>query len=44
MQIYEGKRVINLQNLQQGNSISSMMKIKQTMMKEMKIVQPLNLY
>ena len=44
MRIYEGKRVINLQNLQQGNSISSMIKIKQTMMKEMKIVQPLNLY
>ena len=40
MRIYGGKRVMNLQNLQQENSISSMIKMKQTMMKEMKIVQP----
>ena len=42
MRIYGGKRVMNLQNLQQENSISSMIKTKQTMMKEMKIVQPYN--
>ena len=34
---------MNLQNLQQENSILSMIKIKRTMMKEMKILQPLNL-
>ena len=33
----------NLQNLQQENSMFSMIKIIQTMVKEMKIVQPLNL-
>ena len=33
----------NLQNLQQGNGMLSMIKIIQTMMKEMKMVDPLNL-
>ena len=33
----------NLQNLQQENGMFSMIKIIQTMVKEMKIVQPLNL-
>ena len=31
---------MNLQNLQQGNSILSMIKITQTMVKEVKMVQP----
>ena len=35
--------IINLQNLQQENGMLSMIKISQTMMKEIKIVQPLNL-
>ena len=34
---------VNLQNLQQENGMLSMIKITQTMVKEMKIVQPLNL-
>ena len=34
---------MNLQNLQQENGMLSMIKITQTMVKEMKIVQPLNL-
>ena len=34
---------MNIQNLQQENSMSSMIKITQTMVKEMKIVQLLNL-
>ena len=33
----------NLQNLEQENGILSMIKITQTMMKEIKVVQPLNL-
>ena len=33
----------NLQNLQQENGMFSMIKIIQTMVNEMKIVQPLNL-
>ena len=33
----------NLQNLQQENGMLSMIKLTQTMVKEMKIVQPLNL-
>ena len=35
--------IMNLQNLQQENSMSSMIKITQTMVKEMKVVQPLHL-
>ena len=35
--------IMNLQNLQQENGMLSMIKITQTMVKEMKIVQPLNL-
>ena len=35
--------VMNLQNLQQENVMLSMTKTKQTMVKEMKMVQPLNL-
>ena len=35
--------IVNLQNLQQENGMLSMIKIKQTMVKEMKMVQPLNL-
>ena len=35
--------IINLQNLQQETGILSMIKITQNMVKEMKIVQPLNL-
>ena len=35
--------IMNLQNLQQENSMLSMIKITQTMGKEIKIVQPLNL-
>ena len=34
---------MNLQNLQQENGMLSMIKIIQTMVKEMKTVQPLNL-
>ena len=34
---------MNLQNLQQENGMLSMIKITQTMVKKMKIVQPLNL-
>ena len=34
---------MNLQNLQQENGMLSMIKITQTMVKEIKIVQPLNL-
>ena len=33
----------NLKNLQQENGMFSMIKITQTMVKEMKIAQPLNL-
>ena len=33
----------NLQNLEQENGILSMIKITQTMVKEIKVVQPLNL-
>ena len=35
--------IMNLQNLQQENGMLSMIKITQTMVKEMKIVQLLNL-
>ena len=35
--------IMNLQNLEQENSILSMIKITQTMVKEIKVVQPLNL-
>ena len=35
--------IMNLQDLQQENGMLSMIKITQTMVKEMKIVQPLNL-
>ena len=35
--------IMNLQNLEQENGILSMIKITQTMMKEIKVVQPLNL-
>ena len=34
---------MNLQNLQQKNNMLSMIRITQTMVKEMKIVQPLHL-
>ena len=34
---------MNLQNLQQENGMLSMIKIIQTMVKEVKMVQPLNL-
>ena len=34
---------MNLENLQQENGMSSMIKITQTMVKEIKIVQPLSL-
>ena len=36
-------QTMNLQNLQQENGMSSMTKAIQIMVKEMKIVQPLNL-
>ena len=35
--------IMNLQNLQQENAMISMIKITQTLVKEMKIVQPVNL-
>ena len=35
--------IMSLQNLEQENSILSMIKITQTMVKEIKVVQPLNL-
>ena len=35
--------IMNLQNLEQENGILSMIKITQTMVKEIKVVQPLNL-
>ena len=35
--------IMNLQNLEQANGILSMIKITQTMVKEIKVVQPLNL-
>ena len=35
--------IMNLQNLEQENSILSMIKITQTMVKKIKVVQPLNL-
>ena len=35
--------IMNLQNVQQENGMLSMIKITQTMMKEKKIAQPLNL-
>ena len=35
--------IMNLQNLQLENGMLSMIKITQTMVKKMKIVQPLNL-
>ena len=38
-----GDAAKNIQNLQQENGMLSMIKITQTMVKEMKIVQPLNL-
>ena len=34
--------IMNLQNLEQENGILSMIKITQTMVKEIKVVQPLN--
>ena len=34
---------MNLKHLQQENGMLSMIKIKQTMVKEMRMVQPLNL-
>ena len=43
LQIYWLMLIMNLQNLQQENGMWSMIKITQTMVKEMKIVQPLNL-
>ena len=36
-------RTMNLRNLRQKNGMSSMMKIMQNMVKEIKVVQPLNL-
>ena len=36
-------RTMNLRNLRQKNGMSSMMKIIQNMVKEIKVVQPLNL-
>ena len=35
--------IMNLENMQQENGMLSMIKITQTMVKKMKIVQPLNL-
>ena len=42
LQTYKVMLIINLQNLRQENGMLSMIKITQTMVKEMKMVQPLN--